>query len=359
MTTANARIAIQEMVKHSKKWHDGMSTRTKSTKTTDGLTTIQAQLNNLGREIKKVNEKVYVAQVGCELCKGPHYTKDFPLKEEGKTLEEAYYTQFGVPFPQGGQYRATSLRFYQRNNANPSYQERRQSIEESLSKFLIESVKRHEENSNMIKENRASTNDATRNQGALIKALEIQIGQMSKVLEESGSRNLPSSTEANLRDHARLRREALILNRSLDHLYGDYIELDDLSKPLELRRNQVDDLKPIIKEGKLVDEPIIDRVETSVENMDAYRDEEMGDIIVGRPYFKEACIKAIQFDGMITISKGNDSVTYQMAQPQPRFKHLTNAQCNKMRPLLKVSTQDELKGISHPSKSSRDSKKEF
>nr|GFC87691.1 hypothetical protein [Tanacetum cinerariifolium] len=25
---------------------------------------------------------------------------DCPLKEEGKTLEEAYYTQFGVPFPQ-------------------------------------------------------------------------------------------------------------------------------------------------------------------------------------------------------------------------------------------------------------------
>ncbi|GKB03511.1 hypothetical protein Tco_1075380 [Tanacetum coccineum] len=52
----------------------------------------KAQLNNLGREIKKVNEKVYAAQVGCEKCKGPHYTKDYPLKEEGKTLEEAYYS---------------------------------------------------------------------------------------------------------------------------------------------------------------------------------------------------------------------------------------------------------------------------
>ncbi|GJW60907.1 hypothetical protein Tco_0110242 [Tanacetum coccineum] len=112
---------------------------------------IQAQLNNLGREIKKVNEKVYVAQVACEQYKGPHYTKDCPLKEEGKTLEEAYYTQFGAPF-QGGGYRATALGFYQRNNANPSYQERRQSMEETLSKFMGESVKRHEENSNLIKE---------------------------------------------------------------------------------------------------------------------------------------------------------------------------------------------------------------
>ncbi|GJU99013.1 uncharacterized mitochondrial protein-like protein [Tanacetum coccineum] len=76
----------------------------------------------LMKEIKKVNEKVYAAQVGCEKCKGPHYTKDYPLKEEGKPLEEAYYTQFGASFQRGG-YRAAALRFYQKNNANPSYHE--------------------------------------------------------------------------------------------------------------------------------------------------------------------------------------------------------------------------------------------
>ncbi|GJY24355.1 hypothetical protein Tco_0398013, partial [Tanacetum coccineum] len=150
---------------------------TRSTKTSDGLAAIQAQLNNLGREIKKVNEKVYAAQVRCEQCKGPHYTKDFSLKEEGKTLEEAYYTQFGRPF-QGGGYRAAALGFYQRNNANPSYQERRQSMEETLSKFMSESAKRHEENSNMIKEIRAST-------------------------DERGFGSLPSYTEANPRDHVK------------------------------------------------------------------------------------------------------------------------------------------------------------
>nr|GEZ20621.1 hypothetical protein [Tanacetum cinerariifolium] len=87
----------------------------------------------LSKEIKKVNEKVYASQVGCELCKGPHYTKDWPLKEDGKTLKEAYWTQFDVPFPQGGQYRATAPGVYQRNNENPSYQERRQSMKETLS----------------------------------------------------------------------------------------------------------------------------------------------------------------------------------------------------------------------------------
>ncbi|GKG15155.1 hypothetical protein Tco_0354755 [Tanacetum coccineum] len=79
------------MAQYSQKWHNGTS-RGRSTETADGLTAIQVQLNNLGREIKKVNEKVYAAQVGCEQCKGPHYTKDCPLKVEGKTLEDAYYT---------------------------------------------------------------------------------------------------------------------------------------------------------------------------------------------------------------------------------------------------------------------------
>ncbi|GKB78488.1 retrovirus-related pol polyprotein from transposon TNT 1-94 [Tanacetum coccineum] len=110
MITPNAKITIQELAKHSKKWHDGMSTRTRSTETSDGLAAIQAQLNNLGREIKKVNEKVYATQVDA----------------------------------------------------------------------------------------------AIKNQGASIKALEIQIGQLSKVLQEKGSGNLPSSTEINPRDHVKL-----------------------------------------------------------------------------------------------------------------------------------------------------------
>ncbi|GJV24915.1 DNA-directed DNA polymerase [Tanacetum coccineum] len=170
-TAADAKVAIQEMAKYSQKWHNGTS-RSRSTETSDGLAAIQVQLNNLGRKIKKVNEKVYAAQVGCEQCKGPHYTKDCPLKEEWKTLKKAHYTQFGGPF-QGRGYRAAALGFYQRNNTNPSYQERRKSMEDTLNKFMSESAKRHEENSNLIKEIRASTDAAIQNQGASIKTLEI------------------------------------------------------------------------------------------------------------------------------------------------------------------------------------------
>ncbi|GJV55722.1 hypothetical protein Tco_1456727 [Tanacetum coccineum] len=203
-TAADAKVAIQEMVEYSQKWHNGISSKTRSTKTSDGLAANQAQLNSLRREIKKVNEKVYAAQIGCELCKGPHYTKDCPLKEEGKTLKEAYYTQFGVPYQPEGQYRVAGPGFYQRNNENSLYPDQRQTMEESLTKFMAKSAKIHEDNSNIIKEIRASTDAAIRTQGASIKTLEIQIGQMSKVLQERGFESLSSSTETNPKDHIKL-----------------------------------------------------------------------------------------------------------------------------------------------------------
>ncbi|GJS89545.1 hypothetical protein Tco_0772181 [Tanacetum coccineum] len=109
------------MAEYSQKWHNGTSLKAKSTETSDGLAAIHAQLNNLRREIKKVNEKVYAAQ-------------------------------FGAPYQPARQYRAAGSGFYQRNNENSSYPDRRQTLEESLTKFMAESAKRHEENSNIIKE---------------------------------------------------------------------------------------------------------------------------------------------------------------------------------------------------------------
>ncbi|GKF39199.1 hypothetical protein Tco_0119260, partial [Tanacetum coccineum] len=150
---------------------------------------------------------------------GPHCTKDFPQKEEGKTLKEAYYTQFGRPF-QGWGYGATAPGYYQRNNTNPSFQERRLSMEETLSKFMNESAKRHEENSNLIKEIQASTDASIRNQGASIKTFEIQIGQMSKVLQERGFGSLPSLTETNQRDQFKSISTTIEADSNLIHCIG-------------------------------------------------------------------------------------------------------------------------------------------
>ncbi|GKE48898.1 hypothetical protein Tco_1480156 [Tanacetum coccineum] len=163
-TAADAKVAIQEMAEYSQKWHNGTS-RSRSTKTSNGLTAIQEQLNNLGREIKKVNEKYILLKSDVNNAKDlitPNITHS---KKKGKISKKL----------------TTS----------------------TLSNFMSESAKRHEEKSNLIKEIRASTDAAIRNQGALIKTLEIQIGQMSKVLQERGFGSLPSSTKANPRDQVK------------------------------------------------------------------------------------------------------------------------------------------------------------
>ncbi|GKB74266.1 hypothetical protein Tco_0935678 [Tanacetum coccineum] len=135
---------------------------------------------------------------------------------------------------------------------------------------------------------------------------------------------------------ARLMRETLVLNRSLDPFFEDYIELNDLNVPLELRRDQVDDLMPTIEEGDVIEEfrarndARMDKLEYKgnnvvgalknvpifvgtfsiltdfaiLEDMDTYRDEGMGDVIFGEPFLREIGINARRFEGMITIYNG-------------------------------------------------------
>ncbi|GJU77699.1 hypothetical protein Tco_1274769 [Tanacetum coccineum] len=225
--------------------------------------------------------------------------------------------------------------------------------------------------------------------------------------------------------------------RSLDPFLKDYIELNDLNEPFELRRNQGDDLMPTIEEGEVIEEfrtrdenldigiddypsycnddkkihidcahnlkfscrigfkftqvnfylllyvnVMLRKFHNSImkikmvykgdnvvgslmnvsifvgtfsimtdfavlEDMDAYRDEGMGDIIVGEPFLREVRIKAKCFEGIITLYNGDDEVTYQMVRSHPRFKNHTNEQCNKIPPLLKISEKDVKNEISH------------
>ncbi|GKD14610.1 hypothetical protein Tco_1199017, partial [Tanacetum coccineum] len=52
----------------------------------------------------------------------------------------------------------------------------------------------------------------------------------------------------------RLMGETLVLNRSLDPFFDDYIELNDLNVPLKLRIDQVNDLMLTIEEGGVIEE---------------------------------------------------------------------------------------------------------
>ncbi|GJT99472.1 hypothetical protein Tco_1109811 [Tanacetum coccineum] len=70
------------MAEYSQKCHNGTS-RGRSTETSDRLAAIQAQLDNLGREIKKVNENFYVASSWI----GALHQGNYPQKEKDAAEE--------------------------------------------------------------------------------------------------------------------------------------------------------------------------------------------------------------------------------------------------------------------------------
>ncbi|GKA91122.1 reverse transcriptase domain-containing protein [Tanacetum coccineum] len=155
MTPTQALIAIQTMVDHSQKWHDGTSSRNiSSNSNTDGLAVIISKLDNLGRDMKELKENVHAIQVGCQICEGPHLDKECPLNEEVKQVEEVKYGEFGLPAP-----------LYGSNGA----------------KFRI---KKLQENAEIN----------TRNQSASLKNLETQIEQLTKELHSRTTNKAPSSS---------------------------------------------------------------------------------------------------------------------------------------------------------------------
>ncbi|GKB34316.1 hypothetical protein Tco_0879258 [Tanacetum coccineum] len=129
-----------------------------------------------------------------------------------------------------------------------------------------ESAKRHEENSNLIKEIRASTDATIRNQGASIKTLEIQMGQMSKVLQERGFGSLPSSTKTNLRDQVKSIstnieadshpiRHIGSLQYAVSTGQNPYSKASHIDESIPQKEKDLgDDLMPTIKEGKVIEE---------------------------------------------------------------------------------------------------------
>ncbi|GKA15796.1 hypothetical protein Tco_0695543 [Tanacetum coccineum] len=101
---------------------------------------------------------------------------------------------------------------------------------------MAESTKRHEENSNIIKEIRASTAAAKEIKEASIKTLKFKWSTKQSLTRKRNRRTyFDSKTE--------IVGEAI--NESFDPIYGNYIELNDLDMPLEPRMNQ-DDFEPTL-----------------------------------------------------------------------------------------------------------------
>ncbi|GJW95329.1 hypothetical protein Tco_0175001 [Tanacetum coccineum] len=260
-------------------------------------------------------------------------------------------------------------------------------LEESLSMFMAKIAKRHDENTNLIKELRASTDFALRNQKASIKALEIQVRQMSIILGEKLSGNLQSSTVIKPRRNDETISTSVKVDkpsiRDIDasqyaetdgekDLEGHYTNAKPLGKALPRKEkdprsftlpcfiknmcykaladlgasitNGIEDYpsfsdpdwkihindaynlrfyNSIMKDklefkgksivGAFMNAPIfvgtlfIMTYFAVIKDMNHYRNEEMGDVIVGKEFCQEIGVKAKRSDGMITDYSGNES----------------------------------------------------
>ncbi|GJZ06255.1 putative reverse transcriptase domain-containing protein [Tanacetum coccineum] len=185
----------------------------RSTETSNGLEAIQAQLNNLGREIKKVNEKVYVAQVGCEQRKGPYYTKDFPLKEEdidnSIPRKEKDPGSFTLPCYINNVFFDNALA-----DLGASIGQYARGCESALDRWKIIFVAAHAK----IDMFKRKITLRVREEKTIFKSVK----PVSSLIKRVYMLSLKERMELDL--EARLMEETLVINRSLDPSYGDYIE---------------------------------------------------------------------------------------------------------------------------------------
>ncbi|GKC04362.1 hypothetical protein Tco_0995972 [Tanacetum coccineum] len=140
------------MADHSKKWHDGTTSR------------------NIGSSSSN-NE---LAALDC------------PLNEEVKQVEKIRYGEFGRTTPfngnNKGKFRVGTPGYYTKTDNHPTYGEKRQSLKELLAKHQEESARRSTEMEVWIKKLQENAEINTRNQSASLKNLETQIEQLTEEL---------------------------------------------------------------------------------------------------------------------------------------------------------------------------------
>ncbi|GJY00526.1 homeodomain-like protein [Tanacetum coccineum] len=181
-------------------------------------------------------------------------------------------------------------------------------LEESLILFMAEIAKRHDENSNLIKEIQASTDFALKNQQALIKALEIQVKKMSIILHRALSRNLQSLTKTKPRGNDETTSTSVKdYKPSIRCIDASQYEETDEEKDLEAHYTNV---KPLGKAlpRKEKDPGSIDKFTFPIDFIIFDIPEDFKTpLILGRPFLSTAHAIINVFKAKITLSVGKET----------------------------------------------------
>ncbi|GJX23798.1 putative reverse transcriptase domain-containing protein [Tanacetum coccineum] len=295
-TVADAKMAIQEMAEYFIKWHNGTS-RGRSTETSDGLAAIQAQLNSLGREIKKSRQTTvpFPSHLDSHYCEdeegnyGPKFTKASGASHINNTIprKEKDPGSFTLPcFINNACFDNALVDLGASVSVMPLLTYLNLGLGElANTKLVVELADR------TMKYPKGIAKNVLVGIGKFIFPVDFIILDMPEDIKVILILGRPFLSTARAKIDVYKRKitlrvgeekiifksvrpasKTLVLNRSLDPFFEDYIELNDLNESFELIRNQGDDLMPTIKEGK---------------DMDAYRDEGTGDVIFGEPFLRE------------------------------------------------------------------------
>src|SRR3954469_22456288 len=165
-------------------------------------TALAVQLATLQKQMSQVLNAVNVPQKICELCEGPHLTKDCQVGNPFAQPEQVNYTNNyqrgqGNSYGNNNQYNPNwrnhpNLSWGNNNNVlQPQQNFNAPEKNDMLAKYIEMNEKRLESNELLLK-----------NQSATIMNLELQLGQIHNLLSSRTQAAFPSDTEKNPREQA-------------------------------------------------------------------------------------------------------------------------------------------------------------
>nr|GEW31563.1 hypothetical protein [Tanacetum cinerariifolium] len=163
MTPAQTLMAIQNIIDHSQKWHDSLSSRNiKSSSSSEGIDAIDSKV------------------------RGAHLDKECPLNEEVKILKEVKYGEYERPFPN---YSQNDRRFNRRvagygSHDQPSSDEKKPSLTELINKHIEEAAKRHAKQDERLRKFYQNVKTNRENHGKIIQGLETKVKTLTNEVEE-------------------------------------------------------------------------------------------------------------------------------------------------------------------------------
>ncbi|GKA86607.1 reverse transcriptase domain-containing protein [Tanacetum coccineum] len=242
MKAADTKKAIHDMADYSQKWNDGTSTRKKITETFDRLAAIQAQLNNLGRGINRLYDSCWNEEEESKELQNLHvYSYESSILEDNLPQKEKHLASFTLPcFINNMCFNKSLADLGASVSIMPFSTYTTPGLGDLIpTRLIVELAYRTVKCPKGIAENVLVGIDK------FTFRVDFVVLDMPKDIKTPLILGRPFLSTA----HAKI-------DVSQDPDFRDFLELNDLNEPLEIRRDQVEDLGPTIEEGEVIDAPI-------------------------------------------------------------------------------------------------------